>query len=101
MQQFRVYDTNVDTCDIGYDLIDNNYGTQFNNIRGGFRRDRQRRRQPSHWITVLLDLSFYNAWVVGQIAGISISPNGGGYHFWVDRSQEEKAQARQSILLRQ
>ena len=63
------------------DLINNNFGDEFDNIRT---------YQNSCNVGINLrtgnqsgsDLSFYNMWVVGPVAGVSISGGGGGYHFW-------------------
>jgi hypothetical protein len=65
---------------IGFDLINNSFGTSYTNCRTVFDECR---------IGILLrgsfgsgnDLPFYNCWFAGREAAVWMEGNGGGYHF--------------------
>ncbi|MCA0755708.1 glycoside hydrolase family 55 protein [Paenibacillus sp. N4] len=81
MRQFRVENTYVSNFDIGYDLINNCFGSSFHNIRAlwaGLNVGVNLRTglQSGN------DIQFYNAWLGGEIAAVHISGDGGGYQFW-------------------
>lgn len=79
--QFDVRNITVDNADIGIDLIGTNYGSQFTNIRGGFAGDLNVGVNLRSGSQSGSDLSFNNAWITGQVAGVYMAGGGGGYHF--------------------
>jgi hypothetical protein len=82
VRQYEVDSVTADTDDIGFDLINNCYGSQFTNIRGGFGGTLNVGVNLRTGAQSGSDISFYNPWVIGQIAGVEMSGGGGGYHFW-------------------
>lgn len=83
--QYEVDSINVSNCDVGYDLTDNSYGTQYTNLRGGFSGGNAllnvginlRAADQSG-----SDISFYNPWVQGKFCGVCITGNANGFHFY-------------------
>jgi len=81
VQNYRIENVSLYNDDIGLDLINNCYGLLAENIRGG---------GGSLNVGINLrtgsqsgsDLVFNSVWVEGIFAGVSISPGGGGYHFY-------------------
>lgn len=82
MLHYRVVDMQADTCDIGFDMINNNFATQFENIRGGFGGTLNVGLYLRNGAQSGSDISIYNAWINGKIAGVNIGDSGGGYHFY-------------------
>jgi hypothetical protein len=80
--QYDVENVQTDNDDIGVDLINNCYGSQFINLRGGFARTLNVGINLRTGGQSGSDLVFINPWVVGIWAGVSISGGGGGYHFF-------------------
>ena len=80
--QYDVRNVTVDYADIGIDLINNNFGSQFTNVRGGFAGDLNVGINLRTGSQSGSDLVFNNPWITGQIAGVYIAGGGGGYHFF-------------------
>jgi hypothetical protein len=80
--QYRCDDVTLADNDIGLDLINNNYGSQFSNLRAGFGGSVNVGINLRTGSESGSDLGFANAWVSGNLAGVQMSPGGGGYHFW-------------------
>lgn len=80
--QYDVSRVTVDTADIGIDLINNNYGTQFTDIRGGFAGDLNVGFNLRTGSQSGSDLTFNNPWISGVTAAIYAAGGGGGYHVW-------------------
>ncbi|MCA0755707.1 glycoside hydrolase family 55 protein [Paenibacillus sp. N4] len=81
IRQFRVENTNVTNFDIGYDLVNNCFGSSFHNIRAvwtGLNVGINLRTglQSGN------DIQFYNVWVGGEKAAVHISGFCGGFQFW-------------------
>jgi hypothetical protein len=79
MRQFEVKNVTVKRMPIGFDMIDNCYGTVYYNCRT---------ERVSVGINLRAgavsgsDMNFYNCWFAGNIAAVHISPDGGGWHFF-------------------
>lgn len=80
IRQVAVDRVNVSGYDMGFDLVNNCYGSEFRNVRALFGTCNvgvNLRTGPQSGS----DLAFYNCWLGGQVAGAHISGDGGGYHF--------------------
>jgi hypothetical protein len=84
--QFHVENVQVNGFDVGYDLINNCYGSHFTNIRAGFAGTcnvavRLRTGQQSG-----SDISFYNPWLNGVLASVYVendaSDASAGFNFY-------------------
>lgn len=80
LNQFEVDRVHVDNHDIGFDLINNCFGTQFTNIRGGFGGTLNVGVNLRVGVQSGSDITFVNPWVNGCIAGMHVAGGGGGYH---------------------
>lgn len=84
MRMFEVANVCVETgaFDIGFDLYNNSHGNTFTNCSTGFNSCRVglniRNGGPEGTGS---DCTFYNCWWFGEVAGVHIGPEGGGYHF--------------------
>ncbi|MNU34919.1 Pectate lyase superfamily protein [compost metagenome] len=79
MRQFEVTNVTVKKMPIGFDMIDNCYGTVYTNCRtqlGGVGLNLR------HGSISGSDMNFYNCWFAGNTAAVHISPDGGGWHFF-------------------
>lgn len=78
MRQFDVIRVNTERMPIGFDLINNCYGSGFYNCRsnlGGIMFNLRTGPQSGS------DLTFDNCWGRGKDGSIWVAPDGGGYHF--------------------
>ena len=82
MNQYRVDDVSVTQDDIGVDMINDNYGTEFSNLRACFGGNCNVGVNLRIGTQSGSDISFFNPWVDGIIAGFSMSGDGGGYHLY-------------------
>lgn len=79
MRQFEVHNVTVKKMPIGFDMIDNCYGTVYYNCRTQLVSVGMNLR---HGSISGSDMNFYNCWFAGNIAAVHISPDGGGWHFF-------------------
>lgn len=78
MRQFDVIRVNTERMPIGFDLINNCYGSGFYNCRsnlGGLPLNLRTGPQSGS------DLTFDNCWFRGKDGAVWVAPDGGGYHF--------------------
>lgn len=80
MKQFEVRNINVDNVDIGFDLVNNCFGSTFHNLRAyyGVNVGLNLRTGPQSGN----DLTFYNVWLSGNVAAVHIANDSGGFHFY-------------------
>lgn len=71
----------VDQHDIGFDFINNCYGSTGYNLRSGYGTCNVALNLRNGFQSGS-DLSFYNSWLSGEVAGVHISGDGGGFHFY-------------------
>lgn len=79
MRQFEVRDVNVQRMPIGFDLVNNCYGTKFVNCRSNLSG------LPLNLRTGPVsgsDITFYNCWFRGKNGSVWVSPDSGGFHFY-------------------
>jgi hypothetical protein len=79
MRQFEVKNVNVSRMPIGFDLINNCYGSTFMNCRtnlGGLSLNLRTGPQSGS------DITFYNCWFRGKNGAVNVSPDAGGFHFY-------------------
>lgn len=79
--QVSVQGVTVTGFDMGFDLINNCYGSQFMNCRTIFSGNNVgiNLRTGSQSGS---DIAFYNCWIGGAYAAVFMSGGGGGYHFF-------------------
>lgn len=80
--QYEVSNLQLSDADIGFDMVNNCYGTICSNLRIGFGATvnvgiNLRTGQQSG-----SDMVFTNMWVTGMQAAVHVSGGGGGYHFF-------------------
>jgi hypothetical protein len=80
MYEFKVESMIVDTNDIGFDMINNCFGSQYTNIRGGFGGTVNVGLYLRTGTQSGSDITINNAWLVGVFAGVCVAGSGGGYH---------------------
>ncbi|WP_128894129.1 PA14 domain-containing protein [Longirhabdus pacifica] len=80
MRSFQVQNVFVDNYDIGFDLINNCYGSYFIMPRtwAGVNVGVNLRTGPQSGN----DIQFYNGWFVGNIAAVHVSNDSGGFQFY-------------------
>jgi hypothetical protein len=84
MRLFSVQDVAIlsdSSFDIGFDLVDNCFGSTFHNVRTGYNACRvglNLRTGPESGS----DMSFFNSWLAGEVAAVYIGPDCGGFHFY-------------------
>lgn len=70
---------------VGFDAINNNFGSSFRNCRTLFGENRigfRLRGQDGGVFGSGNDIPFYNCWLHGRDAGVWMEPFGGGYHLY-------------------
>lgn len=82
LTQYEVDSVTSDGWDIGFDAVNNNYGSQWTNIRACFNNPCNVGLNLRTGSQSGSDLAFNNDWIAGNICGVSVSPGGGGYHFY-------------------
>lgn len=80
--QYDVSRVTVATADIGFDLINNNYGVQFNDVRACFGGTCNVGVNLRTGAQSGSDISFNNPWISGVVAAMYMSGGGGGYHIY-------------------
>jgi chitodextrinase/beta-mannanase len=79
MRQFEISNVTVDNYDIGFDFVNNCFGSMTNNLRTGYGVNvginLRTGTQSGN------DLLFINSWLYGEVAAVQISNDCGGFQF--------------------
>ncbi|MDQ0890895.1 chitodextrinase/beta-mannanase [Paenibacillus sp. V4I9] len=79
MRQFEISNVTVDNYDIGFDFVNNCFGSMTNNLRTGYGVNvginLRTGTQSGN------DLLFINSWLYGEVAAVQIANDSGGFQF--------------------